>query len=46
VPHRLLHGFDDAADAPGLAAEGGADAFAREVIDRAAAIQIDEIDAS
>ena len=46
VRHRLLHRFDDAADAGGLAAERGADALVREVIDRAAAVQVDEIGAA
>ena len=43
---RLLHRFGDAADALRLAAERRADAFVREVIDRAAAVQIDEIGAA
>ena len=46
LAHGLLHRFDDAADARGLAAERGADALAREVIDRAAAIEVDEIRAA
>ena len=41
--HRLLHGFGDAADALRLSAERGADSLVREVIDRAAAVEIDEI---
>ena len=45
-PTAFFIDFDDAADAGGLAAERGADALAREVIDRAAAVQVDEIDAA
>ena len=44
--HRLLHRFGDAADALRLAAERRADALVREVIDRAAAIEIDEVGAA
>jgi hypothetical protein len=44
--HRLLHCFRDAPNALRLPAERRADAFMREVVDGAAAIQIDEIGAA
>ena len=43
---RFLHRLGDAADALRLAAERRADALVREVIDRAAAIEIDEVGAA
>ena len=42
----LLHRLGDAADARRLAAERRADALVREVIDRTAAVEVDEIGAA
>ena len=44
--HRLLHRFGDAADALRLTAERRANALVREVIDRTAAVEIDEVGAT
>ena len=44
--HRAAHGLDDAGDAPGLARERGAEPLAREVVDGAAEVHVDEIRAT
>jgi hypothetical protein len=46
VRHGLLHCFGDAADALRLPSERGADPLVREVIDRAAAVEIDQVGAA